>query len=95
MNEAEEQYFRPTIGSSGDLLTQRLALRKVLAERVDSKQMTGAEAELEFAKNGSANVAEEQRRNLANRSIAAQEQAVFNAAMPVTCTRSGAMSTCY
>jgi hypothetical protein len=58
-----------------DLFDQLWAHRAVLAERLQASKITLAEANAEATQNQSQAAAEEQRRNLANRSVGAQESA--------------------
>lgn len=71
MNNAEE-HLRP-IHPYADLLDVKIATRKVLGERLDSRKLSLAEADLEFQKINSAVTAETERRLLASRAVAAQE----------------------
>jgi hypothetical protein len=56
-----------------DLFDQLWARGGVLAEQLDARKITRAEADAQLAQISSDIVAEEQRRNLANRSVGAQE----------------------
>ncbi|MET4331175.1 hypothetical protein ABIB80_007034 [Bradyrhizobium sp. i1.15.2] len=58
-----------------DLFDKYCATRAVIAERVQAGKMTVAEANQEATQAQSDIAAEEQRRNLANRSVGAQESA--------------------
>ncbi|SFV19402.1 MULTISPECIES: hypothetical protein [Bradyrhizobium] len=58
-----------------DLFDKYWATRAVIAERVQAGKMTIAEANQEATQTQSDIAAEEQRRNLANRSVGAQESA--------------------
>lgn len=58
-----------------DLFDKYWATRAVIAERVQAGKMTVAEANQEATQTQSDIAAEEQRRNLANRSVGAQESA--------------------
>jgi hypothetical protein len=95
LNDADDRIVRPLFGANGDLLNLRQATRLSLAEKVDQKRMSEAEAQLEFAKMNSEIVSEEQRRINANRSVGAQEAAAAAASSPVTCTRFGKTTTCF
>ncbi|WP_024520513.1 hypothetical protein [Bradyrhizobium sp. Tv2a-2] len=81
-----------------DLFDKSWATVAVLAEELDAKKITRAQGELQLAQMNSEIIAEEQRRNLANRSVAAQESAAsaaWMASRPVTCNRVGTSTTCY
>jgi hypothetical protein len=81
-----------------DLFDQSWAASAVLAEELEAKKITRAQADLQMAQTRSQIIAEEQRRNLANRSVAAQESAASAAWMasgPVTCNRVGNTTTCF
>lgn len=56
-----------------DLFDQTWAKAALLAEQVEARKMTRAEANAQLADIKSQVATEEQRRNLANRSVAAQE----------------------
>ncbi|WP_083869791.1 hypothetical protein [Bradyrhizobium sp. WSM1253] len=64
-----------------DLFDRYWATRAVIAERVQAGKMTVAEANQEATQAQSDIAAEEQRRNLANRSVGAQESAAAAAWM--------------
>jgi hypothetical protein len=53
IGDAEEATILPTSGSMADLVSQRIALRNVLAERVAAGQITPSEAALQFAQSNS------------------------------------------
>lgn len=96
MNEAAE-ILRPTMPFP-DLLDVFMTSRMAIAERVQKGQMTIAQANEEITARRSQLVAEEQRRMLANRSVAAQEtsaQASVLAAGPRSCTKFGNTINCY
>jgi hypothetical protein len=80
-----------------DLFDEGWAKSGVLAEQIQAHKITLAEAKLQLADNQSQIAAEEQRRNLANRSVAAQET-VATAAMlstgPTVCNRVGSTTIC-
>lgn len=81
-----------------DLFDQSWATVAVVAEQLQTKKITRAEADLQIAQMRSQITAEEQRRNLANRSVAAQESsaaAAWSASGPVTCNRVGNTTTCF
>jgi hypothetical protein len=82
--------MRPAV-TYPDLMDLFLTRRMVVAEQVEKGQITVAQANELIAAKQSEIVAEEQRRNLANRSVAAQE----SAAGPVSCTRFGNTVSCY
>lgn len=90
MNEAEMP-LRATLRTGQDLFDLRQASRVVLAEKIGRKELTEAEANLEFAKITSQAVAADSQRSLASRSVRAQERA----AAPVSCTRFGSTVTCF
>jgi hypothetical protein len=78
-----------------DLFEQQWAASSALAQQVDARKVTLADAELQLAERHSQIVAEEQRRSLANRSVSAQEIAAQNVGGPNTCTRIGNTVNCY
>lgn len=81
-----------------DLFDRYWAFRGVTAERLQAGKITLAEAREQVAENQSKIAAEEQQRNLANRSVAAQEttaRAALVSTMPTTCTRNGNSTTCF
>jgi hypothetical protein len=61
VNEAEQRFMGPSV--PGDLLAIRIATRTVLFEKLDRKEITQAQAELEFAQMQSQLSNEEQQRN--------------------------------
>lgn len=89
--------IRPFV-SYPDLFDKDWAARAVIAERLQTGKMSLAEANLEATQIHSDIAAEEQRRNLANRSVGAQESAAaaaWRASSPVSCTRTGNTTTCF
>jgi hypothetical protein len=91
------QKIRPFV-TYPDLFDQSWATSALLAEQLQTKKITRAEADLQMAQTRAQTTAEEQRRNLANRSVAAQESAAAAAWMasgPVTCNRIGNTTTCF
>jgi hypothetical protein len=66
------QVIRPFVTYS-DLFDQSWAKAALLAEQLQAREMTRAEANAQMTETQSQIVAEEQRRNLANRSVNAQE----------------------
>jgi hypothetical protein len=81
-----------------DLWDLYMASHTAIAERTQKGQLTIAQANEALAQKRSELVAEEQRRLLANRSVAAQENvaaASLQAAGPHSCTRYGATVTCF
>ena len=88
---------RPFV-SYPDLFDKSWATSAVLAEELEAKKITRAQAELQLSQTNSEIIAEEQRRNLASRSVAAQESvasATWAASRPVTCNRVGNSTTCF
>ena len=81
-----------------DLLDLTQAHLLAAAERVEKGQLTIAQASELIAQKNSEIAAEEQRRNLANRAVAAQEgvaAANLMAAGPRSCTRYGNTVNCF
>ena len=81
-----------------DLLDLMIASRLAIAEQVQNGKLTIAQANEQIAAKRSELVAEEQRRNLANRSVAAQEgmaAASQSAAGPHSCTWFGNTVNCF
>lgn len=78
-----------------DLLDQETANRNLLAERWQAGKITQAEFEAQFTQMHSQVVAEEQRRQLAGRSVNAQEAAAAAALSPTICNRVGSSTICY
>jgi hypothetical protein len=90
--------IRRPIVTHPDLMDLFIAKRMVVAEDVQNGKLTVAQANVIIANLHSEWVTEEQRRNLANRSVAAQEgmaAASMSAAGPHSCTRFGNTVTCY
>jgi hypothetical protein len=77
-----------------DLFDESWATSAVLAEQLEAKKITRAQADLQMAQTRSQITAEEQRRNLANRSVAAQETAATAALGPTICNRVGTTTIC-
>jgi hypothetical protein len=80
-----------------DLYDQETANRNMLAERWQTGKITQLEYEAQFSEMHSQIVAEEQRRNLANRSVNAQETAATAALLssgPTVCNRVGNTTIC-
>lgn len=71
---AATEHLRPFVNYP-DLLDQEKTGRNVLAEKWQNGKITQMEYEAQFTEMHSQIVAEEQRRNLANRSVGAQESA--------------------
>jgi hypothetical protein len=69
---AAAQVIRPFV-TYPDLFDQTWAKAALLAEQLQAHKMTRAEANAQLTESQSQMVAEEQRRNLANRSVNAQE----------------------
>jgi hypothetical protein len=92
--QAGLELYRPLVPYP-DLLQQDIAMRMVMAEKMDAGQITLAQAELEGAQLHSQIVAEEQRRSLASRSVNAQESAAAAAWKGTSCTRIGNTVNCY
>jgi hypothetical protein len=81
-----------------DLWDVYIASRIVIAERVQKGQISIAEGDEAFAQKRSDLAAEEQRRLLANRSVAAQENiasASLQAAGPRSCIQASNTVTCF
>lgn len=81
-----------------DLLDQENATRLGLAEKVQTGKMTPIERDVQFSHLHSQLVAEEQRRNLASRSVSASESAAaaaWQASAPVSCTKIGNTVNCF
>jgi hypothetical protein len=89
--------LRPTMPYP-DLLDLLIAKRLAIAEQVEKGQLTIAQGNEAIATARSEAIAEEQRRNLANRSVAAQEgiaAASASAAGPHSCTQYGNTVNCF
>lgn len=93
LNEAATKYYRPTVRYA-DLMDQITTTRSYLAEQIQSGKLTTVDADRQMAAFVSQMTEEEQRRNLANRSVGAQELAAAAAASPVVCNRVGATTIC-
>jgi hypothetical protein len=81
-----------------DLLDNFMATRLAIAERVQQKQISIAEGNALIMQKRSDIVGEEQRRQLANRSVNAQESIAISSIMasgPHSCTRIGNSVNCY
>jgi hypothetical protein len=81
-----------------DLMDTFIAARMSVAEQVQSGQITIARANEIVTNKRSEIVSEEQRRNLANRAVAAQESAAdaaWAARNPVSCTKIGNTVNCF
>ena len=88
--------FRPLVPYP-DLYDQETTNRNMLAERWQTGKITQLEYEAQFSEMHSQIVAEEQRRNLANRSVNAQETAATAALLsggPTICNRVGNTTIC-
>jgi hypothetical protein len=94
MNDAMA-IMRPTWGRSADLVNGWMAHRVVVAEKLQKGQITVALANEELANSWTQVIDEEQRRNLANRSVGAQELAARNIGGPTSCTKFGNTVSCY
>lgn len=77
-----------------DLFDKDWAARAVIAERLQAGKITLAEANQQAAQIHSQVAAEEQQRNLANRSVAAQEAVAVAASSPTICNRVGSTTIC-
>ena len=96
-DSAAAQLIRPYM-TYPDLFDREQADRAVLAERLQAGKMTLAEANQQATSNKSQIAEDEQRRNLAARSVGAQESvaaAAWRASSPVSCTRIGNTPNCY
>jgi hypothetical protein len=81
-----------------DIVQAFAAQRIAIAEKADQKVITVAEADAQIAQARSSSLAEIQRRSLASRAVAAQEQSAAAAAAapgPFTCTSFGNTTTCF
>jgi hypothetical protein len=81
-----------------DLLDTYMASRLAIAERVQNKQMSVAEGNALIMQKKSDIVAEEQRRQLASRSVNAQETVAISSIMasgPHSCSKIGNTVNCY
>ena len=77
-----------------DLFDRYWATRGLVAERLQAGKMTPAEAALELAQSDSVIAEDEQRRNLPNRSVSAQEAVAAAASGPTICNRIGNTTIC-
>lgn len=77
-----------------DLYDQEVANRNALAEQVQAGKLSQVQYEAQFAQMHSATIAEEQRRNLSNRSVQAQEATAAAASSPVICNKIGNSTIC-
>lgn len=96
-DSAAAQAIRPFL-TYPDLFDRDQSERAVIAERLQAGRMTLAEANQAAAESKSKIAEDEQRRNLANRSVGAQESAAaaaWRASAPVSCTRTGNTTNCY
>jgi hypothetical protein len=92
-NDADKVYRQ--IARYPDLIDLRIAKRMEVAERIASQKITRAQGMLELSQLQTSLVDEEQKRNLSDRSVRAQELAAVAAASPTTCTKLGATVTCF
>lgn len=77
-----------------DLFDQETATRNLYSEKWFKGQITQADFEFQMTQAHSQIVAEEQRRNLANRSVGAQEAIAAAAMSPTVCNRVGTTTIC-
>jgi hypothetical protein len=77
-----------------DIFDKVWADRAVIAERLQAGKFTVAEATQQLTQTISEATAEEQRRNLANRSVSAQEAMAVAASGPTVCNRVGNTTIC-
>ena len=94
---AAAQAIRPFM-TYPDLFDREQADRAVIAERLQGGKITLAEANQQAAAAHSQIAEDEQRRNLASRSVGAQESAAaaaWRASAPVSCTRIGNTVNCF
>jgi hypothetical protein len=94
LNDVDEKYARATYRYP-DLLDVLEATRLSLAAKVDAGQMTGADADLEFAKTKADLVSTEKSRNNQTQMVQLQRAAVINSSRPVTCTTFGTTTNCF
>jgi hypothetical protein len=90
--------IRRPIVKHPDLMDSFIATRMSVAEQVQNGRLTVAQANEILANKNSEVVSEEQRRNLAQRSVAAQESvaaASWATSGPVSCTKVGNTVNCY
>jgi hypothetical protein len=84
--------------TSPDLFDNFWAHRVLIAEKVQAGKLTVAEANVQIADLQTQLTNQDQQRNLANRSVGAQEtaaNAAYRSTMPVSCTRTANTTTCY
>jgi hypothetical protein len=77
-----------------DIFDKVWADRGVIAERLQAGKLTVAEATQQITQTISEATAEEQRRNLANRAVNAQEVMAVAASGPTVCNRVGNTTIC-
>jgi hypothetical protein len=77
-----------------DIFDKVWADRAVIAERLQAGKLTVAEATQQLTQTISDATAEEQRRNLANRAVSAQEAMAVAASGPTVCNRVGNTTIC-
>lgn len=94
LNEVEERIVGPAFPYA-DLFKTKLLTRTVLAEKVDARQMTQAEADLHLAQATTRLTSEAELRSNSRRSVVAQEAVAAAASDPVMCIRSGRVTNCY
>jgi hypothetical protein len=95
--EVAKANIRPLVNNP-DLFDNDWAAKLAIAEKLQAGKLTYAEANQQATEHHSQIVAEEQRRNLSNRSVTAQESAAaasWAASGPVTCNRVGNSTTCF
>jgi len=95
--EVAKANIRPLVNYT-DLFDSDWATRLAIAEKLQAGKLTYAEANQQATEHHSQIVAEEQKRNLGNRSVAAQESAAaasWAASGPVTCNHVGRTTTCF
>ncbi|WP_244651850.1 hypothetical protein [Bradyrhizobium diazoefficiens] len=88
------QAIRPFL-TYPDLFDKEWAERTLLAERLQAGKLTLAEANVQAASVHSQIAEDEQRRNLASRSVNAQEAAAAAAWKSTSCTRIGNTVNCF
>ncbi len=93
MNRAEQPMSG--VAMAPDLFAVRTSTRIALAEKVDKKQITEAEADAQFALVNSQTIGAQQSRANSAAIAAAQTSAAIAASSPVTCNRIGNTTTCY
>ena len=96
--EVAKTNIRPLLATNADLFDNDWAFRLATTEKLQAGKITYAEANQQTTDHHSQLVGEEQRRNLSNRSVAAQESAAAAAwasSGPVTCNRIGNTTTCF